>query len=151
MRTSDVQVDFRDRDEALFRRTGRVAHPVVSSVLFLNRCRGGLLAVVDAPPNDANWACAPDALDADLVKPWPNRFAVFAGDATHGVLDANNDVRVAGCHADAAAPRAGHELVEAPAGARAAVRGLEAIRDAADRQLRAMVAPPRRCERLRLR
>ena len=98
MRTSDVQVDFhRDRDEALFRRTGRVAHPVVSSVLFLNRCRGGLLAVVDAPPNDANWACAPDALDADLVKPWPNRFAVFAGDATHGVLDANNDVRVAGC------------------------------------------------------
>ena len=93
MRTSDVQVDFhRDRDEALFRRTGRVAHPVVSSVLFLNRCRGGLLAVVDAPPNDANPACAPDGLDADLVKPWPNRFAVFAGDATHGVLDANDDV-----------------------------------------------------------
>jgi len=93
MRTSDVQVDFhRDRDEALFRRTGRVAHPVVSSVLFLNRCRGGLLAVVEAPPNDANPACAPDALDADLVKPWPNRFAVFAGDATHGVLDANDEV-----------------------------------------------------------
>jgi hypothetical protein len=93
MRTSSVQVDFhRDRDEALFHRTGRVAHPVVSSVLFLNRCRGGLLAVVEAPPNDANPACAPDALDADLVKPWPNRFAVFAGDATHGVLDANDDV-----------------------------------------------------------
>ncbi len=93
MRTSDVRVDFhRDRDEALFRRTGRVAHPVVSSVLFLNRCRGGLLAVVDAPPNAANPACAPDVLDADLVKPWPNRLAVFAGDVTHGVLDANGDV-----------------------------------------------------------
>ncbi len=93
MRTSDVQVDFhRDDDESLFRRTGRVVHPAVSSVLFLNRCRGGLLAVLDASPNDANPACAPDALDADLVKPWPNRFAVFAGDATHGVLDANGDI-----------------------------------------------------------
>lgn len=93
MRTSDVQVDFhRDRDDACFRRTGRVVHPLVSSVLFLNRCRGGLLAVVDAPPNDANPACAPDALEADLVRPRPNRLAVFAGDATHGVLDAHGDV-----------------------------------------------------------
>jgi hypothetical protein len=93
MRTSDVQVDFhRDRDELLFRRTGRLRHPRFSSVLFLNRCRGGLLAVVDAPPDDANPARAPDRLDADLVRPWPNRLAVFAGDATHGVLDANGDV-----------------------------------------------------------
>lgn len=93
MRTSDVRVDFHaDRDEALFRRRGTLVHPAVSSVLFLNRCRGGLLAVCDAPPNPANPACAPDHLDADLVRPWPNRLAVFPGHATHGVLDANGEV-----------------------------------------------------------
>ena len=89
MRTSDVQVDFhQDRDEALFARTGRLRHPACSSVLFLNRCRGGLLAVCDAPANDANPARAPDRLDGDVVRPWPNRFVTFPGDATHGVLDA---------------------------------------------------------------
>lgn len=93
MRTSDVRVDFhRDRDEARFAASGRTVHPAVSSVLFLNRCRGGLLAVVDAAPDEANPACAPDLRDVDLVRPWPNRFALFRGDATHGVLDANGEV-----------------------------------------------------------
>jgi hypothetical protein len=93
MRTSDVQVDFhQDRDEAFFRHTGTSVHPAFSSVLFLNRCRGGLLAVVDAPANDANPARAPDPFDADFVRPWPNRFVLFRGDATHGVLDANNEI-----------------------------------------------------------
>jgi hypothetical protein len=93
MRTSDVRVDFhQDRDEHLFARTGRTAHPAFSSVLFLNRCRGGLLAVVDAPANDANPARAPDVFEADLVRPRPNRFALLPGDATHGVLDANGDI-----------------------------------------------------------
>jgi hypothetical protein len=93
MRPSDVQVDFhQDRDEVLFGRTGRLVHPAVSSILFLNRCRGGLLAVVDAPANDANPARAPDDLDADLVRPWPNRLVLFPGDLTHGVLDADGAV-----------------------------------------------------------
>jgi hypothetical protein len=93
MRTSDVRVDFhRDRDEALFRRRGVEVHPAVSSVLFLNRCRGGLLVVTAAPPEDGNPARAPDVLDGDLVRPWPNRLAVFAGDLTHGVLDAKGRI-----------------------------------------------------------
>lgn len=93
MRPSDVQVDFhQDRDEVLFARTGRTVHPAFTAVLFLNRCRGGLLAVTDAPANDANPARAPDGLDVDLVRPWPNRLAIFRGDATHGVLDANGEV-----------------------------------------------------------
>jgi len=93
MRTSDVRVDFhRDRDEVLFERTGRTLHPAAGSVLFLNRCRGGFLAVLDAPPDGANPACAPDDFDADLVRPMPNRFALFPGGATHGVLDANGDI-----------------------------------------------------------
>jgi hypothetical protein len=93
MRPSDVRVDFhRDRDEALVARTGEVVHPALSSVLFLNRCRGGLLAVLDRPPDARNPACAPEPFDADLVRPWPNRLAVFPGDATHGVLDANGEI-----------------------------------------------------------
>jgi hypothetical protein len=93
MRTSDVRVDFhRDRDEVLFRRTGRLVHPAFSSVLFLNRCRGGLLAVTSADPDERNPSLAPDPLDADLVRPWPNRFVWFPGDTTHGVLDARNAV-----------------------------------------------------------
>ncbi|HYS79322.1 MAG TPA: hypothetical protein VEM76_01360 [Anaeromyxobacteraceae bacterium] len=93
MRTSDVRVDFhRDRDTALFARTGATVHPACSSVLYLGRCRGGLLAVTGAPPDEAHPACAPDPLDADLVRPWPNRLVLFPGDATHGVLDAHNAV-----------------------------------------------------------
>jgi len=94
MRTSDVRVDFhRDCDEVLLRRGGPLVHPALGSVLFLNRCRGGLLAVTDAPPAETNPARAPDDLGAlDLVRPWPNRLALFPGDATHGVLDANGAI-----------------------------------------------------------
>ena len=94
MRPTDVRVDFhQDRDEARFHRTGETAHPAFGSVLFLNRCRGGLLAVTAAPARDENPARAPDDLGAlDLVRPWPNRLASFPGDATHGVLDANGEI-----------------------------------------------------------
>ncbi|HET9594712.1 MAG TPA: hypothetical protein VFP65_03975 [Anaeromyxobacteraceae bacterium] len=93
MRTSDVRVDFhRDRDELLFARTGRTRHPAAGSVLFLNRCRGGLLAVTGQPADDANPARAPLPFDGDLVRPRPGRLALFPGDATHGVLDARGEV-----------------------------------------------------------
>lgn len=93
MRTSNVQVDFhRDRDERLARAGGPRRHPLVSSVLFLNRCRGGLLAVTREPPNPRNPALAPDRLDFDLVEPVPNRFVWFDGRLTHGVLDAENQI-----------------------------------------------------------
>lgn len=93
MRTSNVQVDFhRDRDERLALRGGPQVHPVRSSVLFLNRCRGGLLAVTRAAPNPANPAMAPDRLALDLVEPLPNRYVWFDGRLTHGVLDARNQI-----------------------------------------------------------
>ncbi len=93
MRTSNVQVDFhRDRDEKLAGSGGPDVHPLVSSVLFLNRCRGGLLAVTEEDPNPANPALAPDLLALDLVEPVPNRYVRFAGHLTHGVLDAENQV-----------------------------------------------------------
>lgn len=93
MRTTNVQVDFhQDRDERLALRTGRLVHPRWSSVLFLNRTRGGLLAITDQLPNEDNDSKAPDAVDFDLVAPKPNRFVVFDGTLTHGVLDARNQI-----------------------------------------------------------
>ncbi len=97
MRTSDVRVDFhQDRDEKRALRTGKLVHPRWSSVFFLNRCRGGLLAVTDALPNEENDSKAPDRLDFDLVAPKPNRFAVFDGRLTHGVLDDRNQIPTEG-------------------------------------------------------
>ena len=91
MWTGDVQVDFhRDRDEALARRTGRERRPALSSVLFLNRVRGGALVVTRQRPDRRNPALAPLPLDGDLVAPRPNRFVWFDGRLTHGVLDAQN-------------------------------------------------------------
>ncbi|MGZ5958262.1 MAG: hypothetical protein ACXWLI_07590, partial [Myxococcaceae bacterium] len=69
-------------------------HPRVSSVLFLNRVRGGALAVTAQLPDPRNAALVPLPLEADLVGPAPNRFAVFDGGLTHGVLDARNAVPV---------------------------------------------------------
>jgi hypothetical protein len=93
MWTSDVQVDFHcDRDEALAESTGRERHPRFSSVLFLNRVKGGALAVTAQRPDSRNPALVPWPLEADLVAPRPNRLAWFDGRLTHGVLDARNQV-----------------------------------------------------------
>jgi hypothetical protein len=48
--------------------------------------------VTAQPADEANPARAPLPLDGDLVRPWPNRLALFPGDATHGVLDARGEV-----------------------------------------------------------
>jgi hypothetical protein len=94
MSTTDVRVDFhQDRDEKLALRTGRLVHPRLSSVLFLNRARGGALAVTRQPPDPDNPSLAPRKLDdLTLVAPRPNRLVVFDGKLTHGVLDANNQI-----------------------------------------------------------
>lgn len=93
MRTSNVKVDFhRDRDNALWDSKRVERNPVLSTLLYLNRCRGGLLAVTTEPPNPKNPAFAPDRHDFDFVEPRPNRFAWFDGTLTHGVLDARNHI-----------------------------------------------------------
>jgi hypothetical protein len=94
MHATDVRVDFhQDRDERLALAGGPLRHPRVSSVLFLNRVRGGALAVTAEPPCEDNPSLAPERLDTlELVAPRPNRFVLFAGDLTHGVLDADNRV-----------------------------------------------------------
>jgi len=94
MSTTDVRVDFhQDRDEKLALSTGKLVHPRLSSVLFLNRARGGALVVTRQPPDPDNPSLAPRRLDdLTLVAPRPNRFVVFDGRLTHGVLDANNQI-----------------------------------------------------------
>ena len=93
MRTSNVQVDFhRDHDIALAESGGPMRHPLRSSVLFLNRCHGGLLAVSEQAPNPRNPALAPTEHDFELVEPKPNRWVHFDGRLTHGVLDARNQL-----------------------------------------------------------
>ncbi|WP_224247785.1 hypothetical protein [Hyalangium gracile] len=94
MYATDVRVDFhQDRDEKLALRTGKLVHPRLSSVLFLNRVRGGALAITRELPDPANPSLAPRKLDdLTLVAPRPNRFVVFDGTLTHGVLDANNQI-----------------------------------------------------------
>ena len=93
MYTTDVQVDFhQDRDERLALATGELVHPRLSSVLFLNRVRGGALAVTREPPDPERPSLAPRNLDLTLVAPRPNRYVLFDGTLTHGVLDAQNQV-----------------------------------------------------------
>jgi len=93
MRTTDVRVDFhKDRDEKLALAGGPLRHPTFSSVFFLNRVKGGLLAVTEEDPCEENPSKAPETLDLELAAPRPNRFVVFRGKLTHGVLDANNQI-----------------------------------------------------------
>lgn len=94
MYATDVRVDFhQDRDEKLALRTGKLVHPRLSSVFFLNRVRGGALAITPQLPDPSNPSLAPQRLDdLTLVAPRPNRFVVFDGKLTHGVLDANNQI-----------------------------------------------------------
>jgi hypothetical protein len=93
MWTHDVQVDFhRDRDEQLALSGGPDRSPRLSSVLFLNRVRGGALAVTRQAPDPRNPALVPLPLEADLVAPRPNRFVAFDGRLTHGVLDGRNGI-----------------------------------------------------------
>jgi hypothetical protein len=56
--------------------------PMKSSVFFFNSVRGGQLAVTDATPQK------PTATRLEAVKPRRNRYALFAGNLLHGVLDA---------------------------------------------------------------
>jgi hypothetical protein len=77
--TTSIPVGFHfDQDvKARMRR-----HPRLSSVFFFNSVRGGQLAVTDQRPGTAN------ARRLQTVAPRRNRYAMFAGNLLHGVLDA---------------------------------------------------------------
>ena len=77
--TTRVPIEFHYDEDVKGRRR---RHPLVSSVFFFNSVRGGQLAITDATPGRA-----PQKLEA--VKPRRNRYALFAGNLLHGVLDRN--------------------------------------------------------------
>jgi hypothetical protein len=77
--TTRVPVEFHfDQDVK-----GRLRrHPRLSSVFFFNPVRGGQLAVTDQVPGGGT------ATRLETIAPRRNRYAVFAGNLLHGVLDA---------------------------------------------------------------
>lgn len=79
--TNDLPIEFHFDEDVLGKRR---RHPRVSSVFFFNRVRGGQLAVTDARPGRA-----PSRLET--VAPRRNRYASFAGNLLHGVLDRNGE------------------------------------------------------------
>jgi len=84
--TTDVPVGFHfDQD---VRASRGLRHPLLSSVFFFNRVRGGHLAITDqrAGPSGQPVPVHPSALEA--VAPRRNRYAIFDGGLFHGVLDA---------------------------------------------------------------
>ncbi len=94
--TTRVPIDFHfDQDVKLRESGGPLVHPLVSTVLFFNRVRGGQLAVTDQLPDDRGEPrpVRPRALQA--VAPRANRYALFRGDRYHGVLDAHGQVPTA--------------------------------------------------------
>jgi len=77
--TTHIPVEFHFDQDVKGR---RLRHPGLSSVFFFNSVRGGHLAVTDQVPG-TNWASR-----LETVRPRRNRYAIFAGNLLHGVLDA---------------------------------------------------------------
>jgi hypothetical protein len=77
--TTRIPVEFHFDQDVKGRRR---RHPRLSSVFFFNSVRGGQLAVTDQVPG------AGRATRLKTIAPRRNRYAVFAGNLLHGVLDA---------------------------------------------------------------
>jgi hypothetical protein len=77
--TNRIPVEFHFDQDVKGRRR---RHPRLSSVFFFNSVRGGQLAVTDQTPG------ARVATRLEAIAPRRNRYAIFAGNLLHGVLDA---------------------------------------------------------------
>ena len=84
--TNALPIGFHFDQDVKARRSFR--HPLLSSVFFFNRVRGGQLAVTDQVAGARGQPVPPIAGALDTVKPRRNRYVVFRGDRFHGVLDA---------------------------------------------------------------
>jgi hypothetical protein len=84
--TTDVPVGFHfDQD---VRRASGLTHPMLSSVFFFNRVRGGQLAVTDQRSGPRGEPRPRLARRLQAIAPRRNRYAIFDGRLFHGVLDA---------------------------------------------------------------
>ena len=84
--TTQVPIGFHfDQDVKAAR---GLRHPILSSVLFFNRVRGGHLAVTDQRAGPGREPLPRQAGALQTAAPRSNRYAVFDGGLFHGVLDA---------------------------------------------------------------
>ena len=84
--TTEVPIGFHFDQDVKARRGLR--HPLLSSVLFFNRVRGGHLAITDQRAGPGGRPQPPKAGALQAIAPRANRYAVFDGRLLHGVLDA---------------------------------------------------------------
>lgn len=88
--TTDVPVGFHfDQD---VRAAQGLRHPLLSSVFFFNRVRGGHLAITDQRAGRRGEPVPARARELHAVAPRRNRYAIFDGALFHGVLDARGRV-----------------------------------------------------------
>ena len=84
--TNDLPVGFHFDQDVRAARGFR--QPLVSSVFFFNRVRGGQLAITDQRPGRRGEPVPAQPGALQVVHPRSNRYAVFDGRSFHGVLDA---------------------------------------------------------------
>jgi hypothetical protein len=76
-----------DRDRSLRKLTGQIAHPLWSSILYLNRFPGSPTIIYDQvlSPDGQTWI-PPVPIDGKSLDAIPNHYVVFKGDLRHGVV-----------------------------------------------------------------
>ncbi|MBS2024406.1 MAG: hypothetical protein JST92_18555 [Deltaproteobacteria bacterium] len=84
--TTRVPVGFHFDEDVKAARSFK--HPRLSSVFFFNHVRGGQLAITDQTPSARGRPMPEQPTRLETVVPQRNRYATFAGNLFHGVLDA---------------------------------------------------------------
>src|SRR6267378_1477960 len=85
-----------DRDRSLRHQTGQIAHPLWSSILYLNRFPSSPTVVLDQvlSPDGKSWV--PPKVDSGVsLEAIPNHYVVFRGDLRHGVVANSSTQEVA--------------------------------------------------------
>jgi hypothetical protein len=76
-----------DRDMTLEKRTGQVAHPLWSSILYLNRFPTSPTVILDQVLGRDRFSLVPSVPRyGKVIEPVPNRYVVYRGDLYHGVV-----------------------------------------------------------------
>jgi len=93
-----------DRDRSLRKLTGKVVHPLWSSILYLNQFPSSPTIILDQvlSPDEKSWI-PPTPKHGRSVDPIPNDYVVFRGDLRHGVV-ANEATAAASEPVDSAGP-----------------------------------------------
>ena len=85
-----------DRDMTLQNETGQTAHPIWSSILYLNRFPSSPTVILDQVWSEKKKALHPrTARSGKAVYPEPNQYVVYPGNLYHGVI-ADKDLNLHG-------------------------------------------------------